>query len=111
MEFRARMIIPLDPHTNDLRGRRFGRLRIPRNAEPQSSHGHSYWPCVCRCGVETAVRGTRLLSGAIVSCGCARRDPAVRRAARLLTPEGRRREIAALGGAARKNNVQATCVS
>ena len=57
----------------DLRGKRFCRLFVSLDAEPVI-RGHAYWPCVCQCGAHTLVRGTKLRSGRIVSCGCWRRD-------------------------------------
>ncbi len=87
---------------NDLRGRRFNRLRVPRNAEPEIRNRHAYWPCVCQCPKKTrlSVRGTSLVKGRIVSCGCWRADHDVRQGARMRVPVKRRIEIAAAGGAA-----------
>ena len=42
-------MIPLDRKTNDLRGRRFGRLAVPADAEPDLSDGHARWPFLCDC--------------------------------------------------------------
>jgi hypothetical protein len=95
-------MIPLDRKINDLRGRRFGRLAVPADAEPDLSDGHARWPCLCDCTGRALVRGSKLVAGLIVSCGCYRADPAVRQAARLRTPAKRRREIAGMGGLARR---------
>jgi hypothetical protein len=95
-------MIPLDRKTNDLRGRRFGRLAVPADAEPDLGDGHARWPCLCDCGSRSLVRGSKLVAGVIVSCGCWRADPAVRQAARLQMPVKRRREIAGMGGRARR---------
>jgi hypothetical protein len=84
-----------------LRGRRFGRLRVPRNAEPEVREGKAYWPTICDCGNEQVIRGTKLTSEEVVSCGCAKADPEVRRAARLQTPAGRRKAISREGAEAR----------
>lgn len=81
---------------SDLRGRRFGRLTIPRTAEPEIRERKAYWPCVCDCGAQKWVRGTKLSEGRIVSCGCWRADPAVRSAARLTIPPERRKQLAAM---------------
>jgi hypothetical protein len=66
---------------NDLRGRRFGRLRVPRDAEPEIRNDHAYWPCRCDCRRVKWIRGSKLVSGRIVSCGCWRADSQVRKAA------------------------------
>ncbi len=68
----------------DLRGRTFGRLTVPKDAKPEMRKGHVYWPVVCECRTMTIkrVRGSKLLDGSTVSCGCQRADPDVRRAAR-----------------------------
>lgn len=68
-----------------MRGRRFGRLSIPLDAEPEFRQHHSYWPCVCDCGVNRIIRDEVLLDGRTKSCGCLRADPSMRRAARIRT--------------------------
>lgn len=85
----------------DLRGRVFGRLSIPATAEPQIRDGHAYWPCRCECGAQLWVRGSKLQAGLVVSCGCQRADPEIRRAARWQVPERKRRAIARAGAKAR----------
>ena len=67
---------------SDLRGRRFGRLTIPSNAEPEIRNRHAYWPVICQCGAQKYVRGAGLVEGRIKSCGCLRADSKVRSAAR-----------------------------
>lgn len=84
------------PKPQDLRGRRFGRLRVPPRAEYEYHHGRVYWPVVCECGAEKLVRASKLTEGRTVSCGCWRADPAVRSAARLQIPPARR-ELARIG--------------
>jgi hypothetical protein len=60
------------------------------------------WLCQCECGsAPLVVRGDRLRTGGIVSCGCWRADKDVRQAARLKTPAKRRSQIASLGAKAR----------
>ena len=86
---------------NDLRGRRFGRLSIPAKAEPEIRDRRAYWPTVCDCGVRKLIRGTAMVQGRIVSCGCERADPAVRRGSRLKVSPKRRTQIARMGGLAR----------
>jgi hypothetical protein len=67
------------PAIVDLRGNQFGRLRIPRDAEPESRNGRAYWPCVCECGAQVWVATNKLRLGRTVSCGCYRADPEVRK--------------------------------
>lgn len=54
----------------DLTNQKFNRLTalFPCKFE----HGFYYWRCVCECGNETDVIGSKLRSGKIKSCGCAR---------------------------------------
>lgn len=63
----------------DLSGRRFGRLLVI--GRDMIRPGRPHWLCRCDCGNWHAVAGFALRRGAVVSCGCARRDPEVRRAA------------------------------
>ena len=63
---------------NDLRGRTFGRLTVPKRAEPE-------------------MRSSKLVIGRIVSCGCWRADPNIRQAARTKVPAKRRSEDRAHG--------------
>jgi hypothetical protein len=100
-------VIPLDRKINDLRGRRFGRLAIAADAEPDLGDGHARWPCLCDCGSRTLVRGSKLVASVIVSCGCYRADPAVRQTARMQTPAKHRREIARMGGLAKGHDARA----
>lgn len=67
----------------DLRGRRFGRLMVPKDAKPEMREGHAYWPVVCDCLSPLKwVRGSKLQDGSTVSCGCQRANSDVRRLAR-----------------------------
>lgn len=61
---------------------------------------HAIWCCKCDCGEQVSVRGTKLITGRQISCGCQRADPAVRSAARAKVDPARRKEIAAQGGRA-----------
>jgi hypothetical protein len=77
--------------------RLFGKLLVLRHAG-RDTWGNSYYLCICECGETREVRADKLKRGGQKSCGCLRKDPEVRRAARMkLSPE-RRAEIAALGG-------------
>lgn len=66
----------------NLKGRKFGRLKVlRRDRNPIESTG-AYWICACLCGNKKSVRGSNLLSGAIRSCGCFRLEEAIRRGTR-----------------------------
>jgi hypothetical protein len=60
----------------DITGRKFGRLAVV------SRQGHIgkeiTWLCKCDCGKEVVVLGNHLRRGAIVSCGCFRKENASR---------------------------------
>jgi len=62
----------------DLTGRTFGYLKVIRrkkrhNKRPKT-RSRIYWSCVCRCGKKHVVSGCNLVSGAVRSCGCLRRE-------------------------------------
>jgi hypothetical protein len=84
---------------NDLGGRTFGRLRIASRAEPVTRNRHAYWPTVCECGSRGLVRGSKLVSGLIVSCGCWRADHDIRQAAAMKISARKRHARAVAGGA------------
>lgn len=59
--------------TRDLTGERFGMLTVISRADDyvgRSGGRYARWNCVCDCGSKKAVRGTHLVSGATISCGC-----------------------------------------
>ncbi len=58
----------------DISGNVFGRLTAIRLANRVGRI--SVWECVCECGVTKFIRRSHLLSGAIKSCGCYRKDKA-----------------------------------
>lgn len=57
---------------NDLTGQRFGRLKVigvdDRNTRK------TYFLCECDCGTVKSIRSDGLLSGAVKSCGCLKRE-------------------------------------
>ena len=57
---------------DDLRDRRFGRLRVIREAGRQRYN--VMWYCLCDCGAKKVVRGSHLKDGTAVSCGCYGRE-------------------------------------
>lgn len=54
---------------NNLAGRKFGRLTVLDWAGT-TDDGHAKWRCSCVCGNIKITRGTYLVSGSAVSCGC-----------------------------------------
>jgi hypothetical protein len=57
----------------NLRGRRFGRLKVIERA-PNTSDWKARWCCRCDCGAELIVLSSNLRRGNTRSCGCLRRD-------------------------------------
>lgn len=55
-------------YTQNLLGKRFGKLTVIERAESRKSH--SYWLCKCECGSYVKVEGGNLQSGGVKSCGC-----------------------------------------
>lgn len=53
----------------DLTGQKFGRLTVVGQA-PNDKNNKVVWRCVCDCGKETTVIGSRLYTGKTKSCGC-----------------------------------------
>lgn len=86
----------------DLRGLRFGRLKVSHFACLTPKWRKTMWCCTCECGGSIRVDGTDLMTGRTVSCGCARADPQIRRAARMKVPVKRRKQIAQLAANACK---------
>jgi hypothetical protein len=67
----------------DLKGRRFGRLKVIRLDEKRSKATPvgarvRYWACRCECGNEVSVRGKLLRDGKTRSCGCLHKEVAAR---------------------------------
>lgn len=57
----------------DLRGYKFGKLKVIDFAEPQHRSENDrakYFYCICDCGKEIVARGQNLKSGKVKSCGC-----------------------------------------
>jgi hypothetical protein len=57
---------------NDLSGRRFGRLTVLEVDERGTRK--TYYNCLCDCGNIKSVRSDGLLSGAVKSCGCWKKE-------------------------------------
>lgn len=56
----------------DLTDQKFGRLTATRLAGRDGNR--IMWECLCECGTHKLVRGSHLVSGATISCGCYRKD-------------------------------------
>jgi hypothetical protein len=89
----------IPPRVKSLIGCRFGRLLV-RYFAGQQKDGRALWCCLCDCGAVCRVPGHRLLGTTgkdrghgQISCGCARADPGIRKAARLRVAPSRRKEI------------------
>lgn len=93
----------LSPRIRDLRGNSYGRLVVIDfdALRPEGGISRAWWRCHCVCGKFLSVSGRKLTGGRTTSCGCGKRDPEVRREARMKVPAEKRREIAALGGGKR----------
>ena len=55
---------------NNLAGQRFGRWVALKCSKKRDSNGGIRWLCKCDCGNLVEVRGSSLLSGSTMSCGC-----------------------------------------
>lgn len=69
------MSIP--PHVKDLTGRKVGRL-VVLSYLGLTSRGKSAWRCRCDCGEIAIVLGQYLSTSRTKSCGCLRRQTAVK---------------------------------
>jgi hypothetical protein len=85
---------------------RFGRLVViafDSIRETPSGRTQAWWICQCDCGAQKVLRAKSLKGKGTVSCGCYRRDPAIRQAARWKLAPQRRKDIASLGGVAARD--------
>ena len=55
----------------DIAGQRFGRLIV---LDYSYSNKGAYWLCRCDCGNEKQIKGSDLICGNIISCGCAKKE-------------------------------------
>ncbi len=58
----------------DERGNRYGKL-VVLNRAGRHKHGEALWRCICDCGNETAVIGSKLRFENTKSCGCTTKFP------------------------------------
>ena len=54
----------------DITGKKFGALTVVKVTHYKSKKGEFKWECKCDCGLSKLVIGSKLRSGAVVSCGC-----------------------------------------
>lgn len=59
--------------TEDLTGRKFGRL-TPIRIDPSKGGDGAHWVCLCDCGNSVTVIASSLKRGNTRSCGCLKRD-------------------------------------
>ena len=57
----------------DITGNRFGRLTVKKRAGSTKA-GNATWECLCDCGATTTQQSTDLIAGAVISCGCYRKE-------------------------------------
>jgi len=60
----------------DLTGNRYGRLVVQELSHKKRSM--NYWNCICDCGEIISIRQDHLKSGNIISCGCFRKENAIK---------------------------------
>ena len=58
---------------HDLKGQKFGRLTVI-GIDTSKEGKRTYWICECECGSISSHRSDGLLSGAVKSCGCRKRE-------------------------------------
>lgn len=59
--------------SKDLTGKQFGRLTAIERMPPHGKNTCYMWVCKCECGGTAIVRGSDLINGHTMSCGCYRR--------------------------------------
>lgn len=71
----------MDPRTDDLTGRVFGKLTVigfvfknERQANGTAGRRRTDWLCRCECGTEKRINGQSLKRGKTKSCGCIRKN-------------------------------------
>lgn len=63
------------PKKIDLTGKRFGRLTVIKEVEPENKRNDvTYWLCKCDCGNQKVVRMDQLRNGRTKSCGCLQKE-------------------------------------
>ncbi len=63
---------------NDLKGKRFSRLIVLKDSGKRCG-GHVVWICICDCGNICEVIGNNLIRGRNKSCGCLKKENAIKK--------------------------------
>ena len=58
------------PHLKNIKGNRYGAVVVLEQLDSRYSDGSVEWKCVCDCGREFKMSGTRLRADEIKHCGC-----------------------------------------
>lgn len=66
------------PKFMDLTNQRFGRLKVIKRAANNGKQ--TVWECDCECGSTVLVQAGHLRSGAIISCGCYKKENSTKKA-------------------------------
>lgn len=61
-------MVSLNPRTKNLTGQRFGNLTVIQAVGYVRKR--VIWECICDCGKTTTAKGSTLLNGTRISCGC-----------------------------------------
>lgn len=70
----------VDKRRQKLIGQKFNKLTVLKVAEERSNkEDRAYYECECECGKHVILRGTDLVLGKQLSCGCAKKDAEARK--------------------------------
>lgn len=58
----------------DISGQVFGKLTVIERYENNTKSGNAQWLCICTCGNNAIVNGSKLRNGRTKSCGCNRKN-------------------------------------
>lgn len=73
---RVRYTVATMPKSNELAGKRYGRLVVLYPLKERGPHGSIRWQCICDCGTEKPIGANYLnrREGGVRSCGCLRKE-------------------------------------
>lgn len=66
--------ITSDNFTDDLTGKKFGRLTVVKRDKTKPKSKGVYWNCICECGNVVSIIAKSLKQGNTTSCGCFKRE-------------------------------------